>query len=367
MKAVANFFQERCKKAKELIQKKGLSGFLFSSYPSVFYLSGLRASHAYVILSEKGDFLITDARYFEKAKKVVSENLELRLLIGEPFRYLKDLLKGLNLKKIGFEKERLACEFKEKLKSRSYRLYGVSNLLRNLRLIKDEEELNKIKQAVQITDKIYKELLNFIRPGLSELEIRGKILELAFKYEAQGEAFPSIVATGAHSAIPHWESSRAPIQKGPLLIDIGVIFDGYCSDFTRTLYLGKANPEFKRHYELVKTAWYKAFEKVREGVPIYEIDRAVREFFKKKGVLSHFTHATGHGIGIEIHEFPRVYYKKSRKFLKEQPIIQDGMVFTVEPGLYFAGNYGIRLENVVFVEKGEGKVYSEIGFELFEL
>jgi len=366
MNVDTKFIQERCKKAKELIQEKGLSGFLFSSYPSVFYLSGLRASHAYVILSEKGDFLLTDSRYFEKAKEVVPDNLELRLLIGDPFRYLKGLLKGLGLKKIGFEKERLPCEFKEKLKSRYYRLYGVSNLLKNLRLIKDEEELGKIKQAVQITDKIYKELLNFIKPGLSELEVRGKVLELAFKYGAQGEAFPSIIASGAHSAIPHWESSRTPIQKGPLLIDMGVVFEGYCSDFTRTLYLGKADSEFKRHYELVKTAWYKAFEKVRVGTPIYEVDRAVREYFKKKGVLSHFTHATGHGIGIEIHEFPRVYYKKSRKFLREQPVIQDGMVFTIEPGLYFSGSYGIRLENVVFVERGEGRVYSEIGFELLE-
>lgn len=360
-------YSERLNKVREILKEKELSAFLFSSYPNVFYLSGLRASHAYMVVTKEEAFLLTDGRYFEKAKEILPSFIEAKLLIGDPYRYLKDFIKNLKVKAIGYEKDRVSCEFKERLKRRDYKLIGVSQALKNLRMIKDKTEFEKMKEAVKITDKIYQGLLNYLKPGLTELEIRGKIVELIFKFSGEGESFPSIVAGGAHSAIPHWEASKSPVEKGPLLIDMGIFFRGYCSDFTRTLFLGNTDIEFKRYFEMVKTAWYKAFEKVKVGVPVYEIDREVRDYFERKGVLANFTHATGHGIGIEIHEYPRIYFQKNEKFLKEQPLIQEGMVFTIEPGLYFPGKFGIRLENMVFVEDGEGKIYSEISLELLEL
>lgn len=136
---------------------------------------------------------------------------------------------------------------------------------------------------------------------------------------------------------------------------MGVIYEGYCSDFTRTVYLGKAPKEFKLAYSMVRDAWLKAFDRVKVGVPVYEIDKAVREYFANMGVLSFYTHATGHGLGIEIHEYPRLYYTENKHYLKECPKIEEGMVFTIEPGLYFSGKFGIRLENVVFVERGKPK------------
>ncbi|MGB9761893.1 MAG: M24 family metallopeptidase [Caldimicrobium thiodismutans] len=360
-------YLNRLKASRKILEERKISAFIFASYPNVYYLSGLKASHAYVIVSKEKCFLLTDGRYFERAKKVAPSFMETILIIGDPFKFLKDFLSSLRCETLGFEKDRVACEFKERLKGKRYKLIGISNPLKTIRMIKDKEELKRIKEAIKITDKIYYELLNYLKPGLSELEIRGKIVELIFKHSAEGESFPSIVAGSANSAVPHWESSRDPLTQGPLLIDMGVLYKGYCSDFTRTLYLGRADSEFKKIYSLVKTAWFKAFEKVKVGTPIYEIDKAVREYFEKKGVLSNFTHATGHGIGIEIHEFPRVYYQKSKKFLKEQPLIQEGMVFTIEPGLYFPGRYGIRLENIVIVENGEGKIYSEVPLDLLEL
>jgi len=365
--AAEEVFLARLNRVKELLKLEGDVALLLSSYPNVFYLSGLKASQAYLLLSSRGDFLLTDGRYFDKAKAILPSFFKARLLIKDPLRHLKSLFRELGLKKIYFEKDRVSCEFRERLKGRGYSLLGVSSPLKGLRMLKDPLEREKIREAVKITDKIYAELLQFLRPGLSELEVRGKVLELAFREGSEGEAFPSIVASTKNSAIPHWESSRNPIEKGPLLIDMGVYFQGYCSDFTRTLFLGRAETEFRRYYEMVKSAWYKAFEKVKVGLPIYEVDKAVRDYFQKKGVLSHFTHSTGHGIGIEIHEFPRVYYKKERRFLKNQPLIEEGMVFTIEPGLYFSERFGIRLENVVLVEGGEGKVYSEVSLELVEL
>lgn len=358
---------QRLERVRKLLREWELPAFLFSSTPNVFYLSGLKASQAYVVITEKEAFLITDARYYARAQKILSPSLETKLILGDPTKFLKDLLKSLKVSRVGFEKDRVTCDLKERLRSRSYQLIGLSQPLRALRMLKEATEIEKIKKAVAITDEIFQELLPLLKPGLTELEVRGKIVELAFKKEAEGEAFPSIVARGEHSAIPHWESSKKAISKGPLLIDMGVIYEGYCSDFTRTLYLGRAELEFKKYYEMVKTAWFKAFERVKTGVPVYEMDKKIRDYFHKKGVLSYFTHSTGHGLGIEIHEFPRIYYQKSKKYLKNQPYLEEGMVFTIEPGLYFPGGFGIRLENVVFVEGGRGKIYSENSLELLEL
>ncbi|MFN3921336.1 MAG: M24 family metallopeptidase [Caldimicrobium sp.] len=356
------------KKLKNLVLERDLDALFFSSYPNVFYLSGLKASQAFLVFTKEKAYLITDARYYERAKNLTHPFLEIQLLVNDPFKFLKNFFHTQKLKKIGFEKDRVSCEFVEKLRSKKYRLIGLSQPLKELRMLKTTSERKKIKEAVKITDKIYKDLLSFINGDLMELEIRGKIVELAFKYSAEGEAFPSIVAFSEHSAIPHWESSRTPLgKKGPLLIDMGVIYQGYCSDFTRTLFLGKADKEFRKIYSFVKDAWYKAFEKVKIGVPICELDKVIREYFQEKGVLSNFTHATGHGLGIEIHEYPRIYFSPNKKNSKEEPLIEEGMVFTIEPGLYFPGKFGIRLENVVFVENGEGKIYSEISLDLLEL
>ncbi len=362
-----SFKIKRLKKVQDLLEKEKLSAFLFSSYPNVFYLSNFRSSNAYILISKKGNYFFTDARYYERAKTVLSKLFEVHLIVGDPFKFLKNFLKSKGLKKIGIEKDRVSIEFKERLRSRDYQLIGFSQPLKYLRMIKTEEELLKIKKAVTITDEIYKELLGYFSLELTEMEIRGKIIELAFKKGAEGEAFPSIIASSAHSAIPHWESSKEKLSPGALLIDMGVIFEGYCSDFTRTLVLGKVDREFKKYFEIVKSAWFKGFEKVKTGTPVYEIDKAIREYLESKGVLQYFIHATGHGLGIEIHEFPRLFYQKSSKYLKEQPIIEEGMVFTIEPGLYFPGKFGIRLENVVFVEGGEGKIYSTIPLDLIRL
>ncbi len=359
---------KRLEKTKSLLFEKDLDALFLASYPNVFYLSGLRASLAYLLVTKEKGFLITDSRYFERAKALAHPSLECVLLLGDPYKFLKNFFTSLSLKKIGFEKDKIPCEFKERLRSKFYRLIGLSQPLRDLRMLKTPLEREWIKEAVKITDKIYQDVLHFIDSGKSELEVRGKMIELSFKYGAEGEAFPSIVAFREASAIPHWESSKRKIEgKGPLLIDMGVLYNGYCSDFTRTLYLGKAPSEFKRIYSLVKTAWFKAFEKVKVGLPVSEIDKAVREYFQEKGVLSNFTHSTGHSLGIEIHEYPRIYSGNKKKLSLATPLIEEGMVFTIEPGLYFPGKYGVRLENVVFIEKGEGKIYSEISLDLIEL
>lgn len=162
-------------KVKDLLNKNNVEAFLFSSWANVYYLTGLKASQAYFLVTKEKNFLITDLRYFERAKSLANPYVELKALVGDASQFLKNLFSSLNLKSIAFEKDRVACEFKDKLKSKNYKLIGISQPLSKIRMLKDEFERGKIKEAVKITDRIYLELLNFIQPGLSELEVEGKL------------------------------------------------------------------------------------------------------------------------------------------------------------------------------------------------
>jgi len=342
---------------KDFLEKEGLDAFLFTSQANIFYLTGFKSSHAYVIFTPQERFFLTDARYFEKAEEELM-CWEVILIKGPPIKFIKKFLKDSGIKIIGFEKDHLTCEMRESLRCRGIKFKGFSGVLKDLRKKKFPEELVVIKEGIKKTDEVYSKVLEKISPGMSELEVRGLIVSEIFSVGSSGESFPAIVASGKHSAIPHWETSFDTIKpSAPLLIDMGLIWEGYATDFTRTIYLGKPPKEFVYYYELVKTAWYKGFEKVKVGTSLKEVDLAIREYFWEKGVEKYFIHATGHGVGVEIHEPPRVYKTC-------EDIIEEGMVFTIEPGLYFKGKFGIRLENIVIVENGRGEVVSQIPLDL---
>jgi Xaa-Pro aminopeptidase/Xaa-Pro dipeptidase len=354
---------ERIRLAQELLDEYRVSALLLMSSANVFYLSGLKASLAYLVITKEKAYLLTDGRYFERAKPLAHDLLEVHLILENPLQTLKKFLRSLGVSSVGIEGDYVTIAVKSALRSRFYKLIPLLSPLKKLRLKKDKTERELIKKAINLTDRIFKELLDEPLSGETELSLRGKIVNKAFTLGSTGESFPAIVAFREHSAIPHWESSSTKINgKGALLFDMGVVYQGYVSDFTRTVYLGRADEEFKRAYQWVKEAYFKALEMVKVGRDVREVDLAVRDYFKEKGVLSHFTHSTGHGVGIEVHEPPRLYYK-----LKEKIKIEEGMVFTIEPGLYFPGKFGIRLENIVFVEDGRGVVYSEVPLELLEL
>ena len=357
--------ETRLKKVRELLKEKDLDALLITGRANVFYLSLFKSTNACILLTREDNYLLTDARYIDRAK-YLEPLLRIKLVRESLTKELKGLFEELRLEIIGYEKDEVTCEFLEALKEKGREFVGVSKILVPLRIVKDEFELELIKEAVRLTDEVFKKGVSFIKEkisageSISELSLRGYLVYQMFNLGAEGESFPSIVASGRASAIPHWETSDSQIEiNAPLLIDMGLVWKGYSSDFTRMLYIGKPDKEFLRYYELVKEAWFVAFERVKVGVPVAFIDSAVREYFKKKGVDRFFVHATGHGIGIEIHEEPRVSYRVPKDVL-----IEEGMVFTIEPGLYFKENFGIRLENVVFVEGGVGKVFSSIPLEL---
>jgi Xaa-Pro aminopeptidase/Xaa-Pro dipeptidase len=353
----------KVREVQELISKEGLDAFLFSSQANVFYLSGFRSTHAYVILTPGSRYLLTDGRYYEKARKLLSD-WEVVLLKGRTVRFIKSFLREIGAVRVGYESDRVSCDLRRALRSTKIRWVGYSNFLKDLRAVKTREEIGKMREGVRRSDRIFRDLLEFVRPGLTELEVRRFIVDRIFREGSPGESFPAIVASGEGSAVPHWETSNRKIKHGePLLIDMGLVWEGYCTDFTRTLFLGKPDPEFLRVYTVVRDAHLFALEKVRTGNRIGDVDRAAREYISKKRLGKFFTHSTGHGIGVEIHEYPRVYWKGEDA---DRPI-EEGMVFTVEPGLYLPGKFGVRLENIVAVVNGRGEPLSSVDLELITL
>ncbi|MEJ5338424.1 MAG: M24 family metallopeptidase [Aquificaceae bacterium] len=353
---------KRIQRVQELLKKYRLDAFLFSSQPSVFYLSGFRSSHAYIIVTRDSHHLLTDGRYYEKARSAL-KGWDVVLIRENAIKVIKGFLKKLGVFRVGYEEDRVSCEFRKSLKG-SFAWVGIASFLKDLRMIKDEEELSTMREGVRISDRVYKRLLENIQEGMTELELRSYLVEQFFREGASGESFPAIVASGEGSAIPHYETSQRSIKYGePLLIDMGLVWKGYCTDFTRTVFLGKANSEFRRVYQIVRDAHLFALDKVRVGKKLGEVDRVAREYIRKKGFGKFFNHSLGHGVGVEIHEFPRVYYKGKDKDVT----IKEGMVFTIEPGIYLPGRFGVRLENIVVVNRGVGEPLSKISLDLVEL
>ncbi len=344
------------------IEKNGLDAFLFSSQVNVFYLSRFKSSNAYVVLTKNKKYFFTDARYYEGAKEKLKD-WEV-ILLKERLKELQNFLLDNNFQKIGFEKDKFTISFYEnfvKDNDLDKKLVGFNGFLNDIRIIKTEEEIDIIRQAVWKIDNVYQKILKEVKEAKTELDVRRRIVNYIFEEEGTGESFPAIVASGKHSAVPHWETSTSPIEKNALLlIDMGLVYKGYCSDFTRTFAVGSVDDELRKIYEIVKEAHIAATEAVKEGIPIKEIDLAARNVIKKAGYGEYFVHTTGHGIGVEIHEEPRIYKTV------EQPL-KENMVFTIEPGIYLPNKGGVRLENIVVCKKDKAEVLTRTPLDFVEI
>ncbi len=356
-------------KVVEKIKREGLDGFLFSAQPSVFYLSRFRSTHAYVLLTSAGEkVLITDGRYILKAERELSSEGWLVEEVKSPlFENLVKVLQKYAVKKVGLEEDRINLAWFERFKCNALKgglkVVPYSGFLDEFRMVKTPDEIERIAKAAEITDRVYLRLLEFLKEnthrleGFTEKDLRKFLICNYLEEGAEGESFPSIVAAGENSAIPHHETSKTLLKKDSLLlIDTGCVWEGYCSDFTRTLFLGKPDKELLKVYEIVKEAHLRALEAVKVGRPLKEVDLAAREYIESQGYGQYFNHSTGHGVGIEIHEPPRVYKT-------EETPIKEGMVFTVEPGIYLPGKGGVRLENIVVATEEGARVLSKISLE----
>ena len=330
---------ERLNFLREKMAERNLDAMFLHQRENVLYMTGFTGTTGGLYVTENRAFVLVDSRYEEQAKEQC-EGFDV-VLSGRPYEIAK-VRDGE--KRIGFEEDVLTYEVYQRLKAEAgenAELVPASEIMKNLRMIKDETELEKLKTAVRIADNAFHHILPFIREGVYEIDT-----ELDFYMRKQGATGPSfdfIVAGGARSAMPHGVAGRNKLKAHEtVLMDYGCIYENYCSDITRTVFLGDPGEEAKALYYIVKEGQKRAYANSLIGKPISYAEQAVRSFFAEKELDDYFGHSLGHGVGLEIHEAPVVNARTEARF-------KNGMVFTLEPGLYIPGACGVRIEDMVLM------------------
>jgi Xaa-Pro aminopeptidase len=348
----------------ELIRAR-VDALLVTHLANIRYLTGFTGS-AGVLLVIGGRFtFFTDGRYTAQAKDEV-RGARVVIARGPALTAAVERVKRSSQKslRLGIEAEHMTVSVRSsvlKLLSGKSRLVETAGLVEQLRLVKQDEEIARIRRAVNLGAELLPAALNAIRPDVRESNVAAELEYAARKAGAEAMSFETIVASGKRSALPHGKASPAPItRKGFVVLDFGVILAGYCSDMTRTVHVGRASREARRMYDAVLNAQLAAIAAVRAGVSVGDVDRAARSVLENSGLGKFFTHSTGHGVGLEIHEPPRIGKGGS-------DVLQPGMVITIEPGVYIADSGGVRIEDMVLVTESGCDVLTPAGKDWIEI
>jgi Xaa-Pro aminopeptidase len=346
-------FLARQRRLQVALAEHRLDALLVTHLPNIHYICGFTGSAGALWITPSRCIFFSDSRYTEQARaevkgaKVSILRKSLLPAIGE---WIARQHRGTKLTIIGVEGEHLSLAASRRLSrlvSGKCRLRDAPPLIEQARLTKDADEIAAIRHAVDLGASLFEPALAVLRPGVVELEVAAAIESAARKGGAEAMSFETIVAAGPRSALPHGRASQALVPRGGFVVcDFGVILQGYCSDRTRTVWVGPATDEARQVYDAVLEAQAAAIAAIRPGVSVGDVDRAARNILKKKGLGKYFTHSTGHGVGLEVHEAPRVAHGQSE-------LLQVGTVITIEPGVYLSGQWGVRIEDMVLVtEKG---------------
>lgn len=345
---------------KSLLEQK-VDAFVISKPENIFYLSGFSGTTADLIISKDKAILVTDFRYRERAKGEVFEaEIETSRDILDK---LEEVIRSLGLKLVAVEAHFLTHELYQKLEGKlaPVEIKPSSEVVERLREIKDDEELALMTESAKISSAAFSHILPFIKAGVTEEDVAIELLSFMYGHGAEKMAFEVIVASGVRSAMPHAKTSQKRISPSDFVtIDLGVVYKGYYSDMTRTVVVGKASDKQREIYELVKAAQARALEAIEAGKTGTEIDQMVRDFFAQASQAEYFLHNLGHGVGLEVHERPLLG-------AREKDVLKEGMVFTVEPGLYISGLGGVRIEDMVVLKEEGPEILTKYSRELIEL
>jgi Xaa-Pro aminopeptidase len=346
-------FLARQKKLREQLASARLDALLVSHLPNVRYLCGFTGSAGLLLVSEAGSVFFTDARYTRQANEEVKGA---KVIIAR--KTVLDALGQWSSRnsskkwRLGIEAEHLTVAEKKRLADSlpsELRLRNAPVMVERMRMVKEDDELQAIRKAVQLGATLFDRALEVLRPGIKETEVAAEMEYAARRAGAESMSFPTIIASGARSALPHGRATEQAVAPGGFVVcDFGVILAGYCSDQTRTVWIGAASiakareREARRAYEAVREAQEAAIATVRPRVRLAAVDAAARKVLRRAGLGRYFTHSTGHGVGLEIHEPPRVAAGQEGQ-------LAPGMVITIEPGIYFPGKWGVRIEDMVAV------------------
>lgn len=358
-----DIYKKRLKSIREMLKNEGVSSFLISNNIRCEYVSSLRSSNQYLLLSESAQVLITDFRYRQIAKEICEK---------QNFKYVELTSDGLGAALIGelkdsdvlgIESDDLTVDQFDKISEElgNIKIKKISGQLPKYLALKSEEELHYMGKAASIADNAFSKFVNKVAAGMTEVEAAFILEDFCREEGSEGVSFSTIVLFGERSALPHGTPSERTLKHGDyILCDFGCTINGYCSDMTRTLIFGSGDQKQKEIYNIVNEARSRAVDAVKAGVTASSVDKVARDFIEGHGYGEMFGHGTGHGVGREVHEFPAVNSRNDT-------ILEDGMVITIEPGIYIPDYGGVRVEDMVLVKKDGAKLLSGFTRDLIEL
>jgi len=353
----------RQKTFQQTLEAERLQGFVVTHPANLRYLCGYTGSNGLLLLPDGQRVFFTDGRYTRQARDEV-RGARVVIAKGPLLDAAARLMGKMTAAAIGFEGDHTTVATAagmRKLVGKKISWKPTSGLIMRQRMIKDPDELRIIREAVNMGAAVYEQALKLIRPGRRESEIAGELEFAARRAGADGMAFDTIVAAGKRSALPHGRASSQPIpRRGFVVVDSGVVLRGYCSDMTRTVHVGRASRQERCWYEAVREAQLAGIAAVKAGTTAGEVDHATRQVLRRAKLDRFFTHSTGHGVGLEIHEPPRLGKAQEER-------LQAGMVITIEPGVYVPDNGGIRIEDMVLVTATGCQILTPVSKDLIEI
>lgn len=364
-------YRARQQRLRSSLAAQKLSALLVTHLPNIRYLTGFTGSSGAVLVPAKGSSsFFTDGRYTEQAAEEV-KGAKVRITSIGPLRAAAEAaakLKG----SVSFEAHKTTVSEFESLKKIAPRLRPTADVVEKLRLVKDADELRIIQSAIDLASRVFDAVVPEVAAGVLESALAAEIEYMSKRLGAAGMSFDTIVASGKRSALPHGRASNTPMAaKGFVIFDFGVIVDGYCSDMTRTVHVGRTDRRAERVYNAVLEAQLAGIKAVKAGVETSQVDQAARRVLEKAGLGGYFTHSTGHGVGLEIHESPGLRKKPKAAGTKNVTVkadrLQAGMIITIEPGVYIPGWGGVRIEDMVLVTDSGCEVLTPTAKELVVL
>ncbi|MCB2203678.1 Xaa-Pro peptidase family protein [bacterium] len=344
--------------------REGLAdSFLVTHLPHVRYLTGFTGSNGWLLVRKRSSILLTDPRYREQAAREV-RGTQILIVAG---RSMTDALRSEGLlrkqRSMAFEAGHLSYTTVSNLKRtlKPLRLLPLHDAVEQLRENKYADEVHSTRQAIRISEMVYNEILPLLKPGVTEIDIAAEITYRQRRMGADGDSFPPIVLFGKRSSLIHGQPSRSALRAGhTVLMDFGCVVEGYASDITRTVFLGKASPRMRRIYDVVAGAQEIGRAAAAPGLPCNQLDELVRNVIRDNGYGDRFEHGLGHGIGLEIHEAPLLSWRNS------QPL-EPGMIITIEPGIYVPGLGGVRIEDDILITSSGAEALTSLPRGLTEL
>lgn len=353
----------RLEKLRGLLSEQELDAILISIPENRRYISGFTGSWGYLFVTHKDAVVCTDFRYVEQAGRQ-SQGFSVQR-VGGVSDWLLNLLSELGAKRIGFESGNISVAtyntflkmFEKATGDPKPELVATVDLVEKQRAVKDSKELALLERAIEITDRAIEKVREVLKPGLTEAHIAWELEKNMREGGAEGLSFDIIVGAGPNGSMAHHRADDTIIKQGePIVIDMGCTYEGYASDLTRTLFIGNPDDKFRQIYDIVLEAQISAEEQVRSGMTGEQVDAIARKIIDDAGHKENFGHSLGHGVGLEVHEHPRVGPKAD-------DLLQNNMVFTIEPGIYLSGWGGVRIEDMVVLENGRARILSKASKE----